>query len=71
MTDMELIRSLAGEDEEQDVCDLIDQAATLIRFRACKSVVIETARGTKYEIKYTRGMVNVKKKIDASTDVDL
>ena len=71
MTDMELIRSVAGEDEEQDVCDLIDKAVELIRFRACKSVVIETARGTKYEIKNKRGLVNVKKKIDASTDVDL
>ena len=71
MTDMELIRSVAGEDEEQDVCDLIDQAVAPIRFGACKSVVIETARGTKYEIKNKRGIVNVKKKIDASTDVDL
>jgi hypothetical protein len=71
MTDMELIRSLAGEDEEQDVCDLIAQAVITIRLRICKSVVIETARGTKYEIKNKRGLANVKKKIDASTDVDL
>lgn len=71
MTDMELIRSLAGEDEEQDVCDLIDQAVEPIRLGMLKSVVIETARGTKYEIKNKRGLANVKKKIDASTDVDL
>ena len=71
MTDMELIRSVAGEDEEQDVCDLIAQAVGTIRFGICKSIKIETALGGKYEITGKGGVANVKKKIDASTDVDL
>lgn len=71
MSDMELIRSVAGEDEEQDVCDLIAQAVRTIRFGVCKSIKIETALGGKYEITGKGGVANVKKKIDASADVDL
>lgn len=71
MKDMELIRSVAGEDEEQDVCDLIAQAVRTIKFGVCKTVKIKTTLGDKYEIKAKGGLANVMKKIDASADVDL